>query len=127
MAIAINPKQTVPYILKADRASPPEKQTTWHFRALTLDEQAQIRDSVLTQNAETNEVIVRGGRAELTTLRLGLTSVDNFLDESGKPLKIEKVNGLVPDELLERVSPADRAELAQAIARRGHVTSAEGN
>lgn len=127
MAIAINPKQTVPYVLKADRELSPEKQTTWHFRALTLDEVAQVRDSILSQNYDTNETIYRGGRAELMTLRWGLKSVDNFADDKGQKVDVAVENGMVTDAFLERITPRDRMELAQAIAARGHVTPTEGN
>lgn len=125
--IAINPKQTVPYVLESERKLPPEKQTTWHFRALTLDEQATIRDMMLARSAEDGAIYVRNGTAELTTLRLGLEKVDNFVDETGAKVEIKKENGLVPDDFLERISPRDRSELSRAIANRGHVTSAEGN
>ena len=127
MVIAITPKQTFDHILKCDSNEPPEKQTRWKLRALTLDEQASVRDATLRADRATQQFAVNSGRVELMRLRWGLMGVENFVDSAGSPVKFEKVDGLVPDEFLARISAEHRAELSIAIANLGEVTAAEGN
>ena len=127
MAIATNPKQTFTYVLKADRKLPVAEQTTWDLKPLTIDEQTEISDSMLTTTGVKGEMSWKGGTTELIILRRGLRGVHNFRDESAVTVPFQMEDKTVTNDFLDRVLPADRRELANAITEGGHVTKVEGD
>ena len=123
MAIAIQPKKGFDYVLEDDRKFPPEKQTVWKLRGLSIGEQSDVQDSLRTERSDTGETSWKTGTLLLKTLRAGLVGVSNFLDESGAAVEFTKdKSGVVSDEFLDRLAPAWRTELANAISGAGQLS-----
>ena len=115
MPIALDPRREVKYVLRCDRALPPEKQTTFSIRPLTVRQAAEVKDSLLILDKATQDLKPASGSHELSILRCGLIGCDNFLDSSGKEVRFTMKSGVVSDEFLDRLAYDWRTELANAI------------
>jgi len=124
MPIALDPRREVKYVLRCDRALPPEKQTTFSIRPLTLRQAAEVKDSLLILDKATQDLKPASGSHELSILRCGLIGCDNFLDSSGKEVRFTMKSGVVSDEFLDRLAYDWRTELANAITDLSTVTEA---
>lgn len=131
MPIALNPRDTFDYVLECDRDLPEEQQTVFVLRGLTVAQEAKVSDSMISTVAGSDEIHMRAGSHALTILRMGLRGWRNFKDESGADVPFEEDKSRRPrgisDECLDRLHPAWRTELANAIDSHGRVTSEEGN
>lgn len=125
MAIAVKPKKQFEYVLLEDRQLPEAEQTTWMLRALTVGEQAELQDSLRTERLDTGETSWKTGTLLLKTLRAGLVGVKGFREEGGVEVSFEKVNGVVSDTFLDRLAPAWRNELSNAIVSAGRLEPKE--
>jgi len=120
VAIAVKPKKTFDYILKDDRKAPSESQTVWKLRGLSISEQTDVQDSLRTEIESSGETTYKTGTLLLKTLRAGLVGVENFRDEEGAIVKFETDTlGMVTYDFLDRLAPAWRVELVNAIASGG--------
>ena len=130
MAIAVDPRATFSYVLECDRELPQEQQTTWELRGLTALEEAKIADDLVRQGVADGEVRYSSGSRVLTILRYGLRGVRGFFDASGAEVPFEETKGhprQVADAFLDKLQPAWRIELANAITERGRPSVQEGN
>ncbi len=130
MPIALDPKSTYPYVLKAERDLPEAQQTVFHLRGLTVSEEASVSDSMILAHSGSDELAFRAGTHQLTVLRFGLRGWERFCNAEGDEVPFESTKGHprhVTDECLDRLHPKDRAELAAAILERGEITASEGN
>lgn len=128
MPIALDPKQHFDYVLECDRALPPEQQTVFKLRGLTVAEEARIEDG-LAQLVD-GGVSMRSGHQKLEILRLGLLGWTGFRSADGTEVAFERTKGHpqhVTDACLDRLAPDWRVELANAITERGKLTPAEKN
>ena len=129
MPIALDPKATFEYVLEDDRALPPEEQTVFNLRGLTVAEEARVADSMISGLPGQDELSFRSGTHQLTVLRYGLRGWTGFLDSEGKPVQFETSNGSprqVKDASLDRILPKYRTEIVNAILERGSVNEDEG-
>ena len=123
MAVAVQPKKQFDYVLEEDRKLLAEKQTVWKLRGLSIGEQADVQDSLRTERTETGETSWKTGTLLLKTLRAGLVGVANFCDDTGLPVAFSSdKSGVVTDDFLDRLAPAWRTELANAIAGAGQLS-----
>lgn len=128
MPIAIDPKKTWDYILKAERES--ESPTVFHLATLTVAEEAALQDKLVA--VKDGAAQVASGTHTLEVLRIGLVgwSGFRFCDGTEAPFKTDpgrKVRGraMVSDESLDLLAPADRKELAEAIVERNTIGEAD--
>ena len=129
MPIALDPKATFEYVLEDDRSLPTEEQTVFTLRGLTVAEEARVADSMISGLPGQDELSFRSGTHQLTGLRYGLRGWSNFKDSEGSAVPFETTNGNprnVKDSSLDRILPAYRTELVNAILERGSVNEAEG-
>lgn len=129
MPIALDPKATFAYVLEDDRKLPPEEQTTFTLRGLTVAEEAKVADSMISSIPGQEELSFRSGTHQLTVLRHGLRDWTNFMDGDGKAVAFEKARAhpsFVTDDCLDRMLPRHRQELVGIILERGSITETEG-
>jgi len=129
MPIALDPKATFEYVLEDDQSLPPEEQTVFTLRGLTVAEEARVADSMISGLPGQDELSFRSGTHQLTVLRYGLRGWTGFLDSEGKSVQFETSNGSprqVKDASLDRILPKYRTELVNAILERGSVNEDEG-
>ena len=130
MPIALDPKATFNYVLECDRSAPKEDQTVFELRGLTVAEEARVADAMITSTPGADELNFRSGTHQLTVLRAGLKDWSGFTDASGEVVPFVTSKGHprhITDEALDRLLPAWRQELVNAIMERGGVTEDEGN
>lgn len=119
-AINIRPSELRPYILRADRSLPKDKQdeqTEFLLGALTTAQRATLQDDVQIDGA--TGAISGTGTRNLRTVKLGLRGVSAtkpLRDENGMPVPFTTDrNGQVTGAFLERLSMGDINELASEI------------
>jgi len=118
--IAVDPKKDFEYVLVKDRKSPIDKQTVFLIHPLTLAE-CNIIEDYLSKAATENKFPL--GTVKCMRLRMGLKGWRNFKDSKGAEVKFEKAeDGMVKEELLERLYPEDRTELANEIWQFTEIT-----
>lgn len=132
MPIALDPKATFDYVLLADRDLPEDHphRTTFRLRGLTLHEQARVDNMFVAASTGGDSFQITAGSQTLETLFCGLRGWDRFPDEEGNLVvfKLTKANPQhVEDELLDKLLPRDRQELADVIRKGSRVTVPEGN
>jgi len=131
MPIAVDPRQPWDYVLKAERNK--EISTKFHLRPLTCGELATVEDNLAAFNAESGEARLLSGTQTLKILRMGLVGWSDFYDAEGKPVEFQgtrrKVAGqdvVQPDDItLDRLVPADRREIAEAITEQNRLTDTD--
>lgn len=118
MAIAVDPRETFPYVLKQDRDAPEADQTTFELSALT----------------ERDERRLIGKAAEDTLtfayecLGLALKGWSNLQGEAGEQVEYTPgKKGGASDAALDLLHSSWRIELAFVVLQRGQLTDAEGN
>ena len=129
MPIALDPKATFNYVLEDDRKLKPEEQTVFVLRGLTVGEEAKVADSMISSIPGAEELSFRSGTHQLTVLRFGLRSWENFAGPSGTAVVFDHTRSNprhVTDECLDRLLSKHRTELVSAILERGSVTEEEG-
>jgi len=130
MPIAIDTRSSWFYVLVRERDLDEEKQTRFELRPLACGELAKIEDHLASFSAETGEARMLSGTQTLGILRAGLVGWENFPDRNGNDVSFSgtkrKLNGveiMQPDDsALDRLTPQDRRELAQAIAEQTRLT-----
>jgi len=134
--IALDPKESFDYVLEEERAMPPERQTVFLLRGLTISEETALNNTILASDMGGDEMKWKTGDYQLKTLRLGLLGWSNFKDIEGVEVEFvsrsqrehrKRIDSGVTLECLDRLSSANRGELANAIGSRGRVTEPEGN
>ena len=136
MPIALDPKEPFDYVLVAERDLPEEDRTVFHLRGLTIEEETNLNNGMLSSQMGGDEVNWNTGDYQLSTLKRGVLGWENFMDKRGEPVPFRtmdpgkatsrKMAG-VTNECLNTISSTDRTELANAITSRGKVTEDEGN
>lgn len=127
MAIARSTRESIPFVLVAERSLPPEQQTTFHLAPLPH----HLLTSILDLMAK-NE---NGKWIELA-IAAGLRGWDNFPDETGAatPFTFEPgprtiagvlVKRPVAAETLDRIPSSLLVELAKAIVDENRLTEAD--
>lgn len=115
MAIALDPSRQHRYVLHDDQSLPPEDQTIWLLRSLTVRDDEMISNSKMVASGQ-GEFRLHPGTEDLMTIRLGLAGVENFRDASGKVVHFETdKNHRVTDAFLSRLRKEWRSELAEQI------------
>ena len=130
MPIALDPRATFEYVLECDRMLPEEERTVFELRGLTVAEEARVADAMITSTPGADELNFRSGTHQLTVRRAGLKDWRSFQDSEGNDIPFPTGKGHprhVTDEGLDRLLPAWRQELVNAIMERGGATEAEGN
>ena len=130
MPIALDPKQTFDYVLKAERDLPAEQQTVFELRGLTIAQETAIADAMMHGTAGSSDFGLRQGTTQLMSLRFGLRGWRNFKNADGVEVAFETQKGAprhVTDACLDYLSGPDRSEIANAITERHSVTAEEGN
>lgn len=122
MPIAVDPEKTFDYILKRERSLPIEQQTIFHLKVLTARELAGIEDNVSRINTADGSMTVKTGSTILDTLKKGLRGWENFKDAQGNAVLYRENNGVPRDDNFDRLLPADRRELANAITEQNRLT-----
>ena len=127
MVIAVNANETFPYICRAERELPKEKQTVFRLRRLPASVGMSLDN--LHEAASTGaHVTLRVGAQRNVTLRAGLAGWENLPDSDGKPVEFRAVTGervvfgitlrnpchesmidLLPEEVAEELANAIRA------------------
>ena len=117
MARALNPTENFEYVLEEQRHLPPGEWTVFELKVLTARELAKVEDSFAALQGDTGEVLIKSGSQVLKILELGLRGWDNLKDESGAevPFRWRVPNTQIHHENLDRLYPAWRRELANAI------------
>lgn len=153
MPIAVDPSRPYEYVLKCDRdedgvpQDDPNADEPWRRRVtrfklkpLTVKEQATVEDALAAFDPASGKGEVMSGTQTVTILRLGLVGWANLWSrnpkagEDGQPDFVEvpfevaqngKTKGQVTNACLDRLTPGWRAELANEITSRGHVSEAD--
>ena len=116
---AANPKQIFRYVPECDRDLPVEEQTVFNLRNLKPKEEKLIDNLIGFGDTGTN--LRLGDQVEIA-LACGLESVENFFDELGKEVKVQretaKIHGFVSplkESFLELIPKEVRSELSRVI------------
>lgn len=120
--ITLDPNSTREYVLRDDRSLPPEEQSVFLLRPLTLAQQTAIKDAMASVNAS-QDIKINAGTQELHALRFGLAGWRNVRDSKGNQEEAKgttsKRNGVdfftLDDTTIEKIPPKYRAELAEEI------------
>lgn len=123
MPLALSKKTNQPYVLKADRKAPKEKQTTFWLRSITSLQHLQIHN-------------VPDAVSVYAVVKAGLTGWDNLCFDDGAPAKCEREDGPrvvwgvemdspVKDDSLTLLCTQDLAELCRAILDLSTLTRAD--
>jgi hypothetical protein len=135
--IALDPASTRRYVLRDERGLPPEEQSVFLLRTLSVRELAQIEDRAagVSHGGEDGEqmIAVRSGSTRLEALRFGLVGWERVFDSKGGEVPFrgtkQKRNGVdfvqPDDETLGRIPPKYRLELAEEITEGSRLTQAE--
>lgn len=133
MAIALTPEKRFDYVLKADRELPPEQQTIWHLRALTVNE----RDKIVGQLTHAAKFGKEGFvAAKADAIRCGLDGWTNFADANGNQAQFEgaapkgpalwiRRQVVITEGCLELIPYEYWDELADAIIECQHTQEAD--
>ena len=100
-----------------------EDRTTFHLKALSPSQLADITDMGMIQSGLGGKVQFRGANQVVATLVAGLTGWTNLNDANGNPV-------VCPTEPLERIGrlpESVRIELAKEIRYNAELTAKEGN
>ena len=139
MPLALTPHETWKYQLISDRIPDGDGRRTktsklnpdgpiWTLRSIPAGVHARITDAI--ELAE-GSICLNRGTVALMLLEHGVESVENWTDEKGNTITLRKrtVGGreVVDLEFLDRMTPDDRVELANAVENREKVTPHEGN
>jgi len=93
MAIATSLNSQRPYVLKADREEPVEKQTTFHLRSIS----AKLRAQLMTQ-LERDQ-----GQGLYELVRHGVAGWDNLVDKDGEQIAAKVSKGILCDTSMEAI------------------------
>ena len=137
MAIAVNPKDNVEYVLEEDRGKPQEEQTVFTLKNLTASELAKLEDSLTDYSLKTKatggkelspediKMSLNMGSQTLRILRMGLTGWKNFKDGNGKAISFMKQGEVPREQNWDRLRPEWRREIADAITEQTKLTPNE--
>lgn len=125
--LALDPAQDRQKIVpRCDRNLPPEQQTRFVCRPLTVFEDAQVAD--MTGFAQ-GKIALNLQQKNVLAFRLGVVAVENLQDVDGKSVELERVPsewGLVlSDAFLSRIHPAVVREIGEAVREMSNPTEAE--
>lgn len=123
--IAVDPRTERTYVTTTDRALPPEQQTTFRYRPMTIAQQHAMGDDIVTDE-NGNRMRRNQGSKRLDLLRSNLVGWENLRTSTGTPIEFRTNKfGLVDEEALARVPFFARMELAIAIESDLEFTIAE--
>lgn len=130
--IAIDPVSERRYILKAERGLPPEEQSVFILRPLTLRESNAIEDMTVGVG-EGDGMTIRSGSVRTRALEYGLIGWENVLDSKGNEVPFDGtrqkrggVEFISPNsKTLERLPRSVQHELAEAITTGSDLTEEE--
>lgn len=89
---AVNPKKTIPFILKEQKNDPIEDQVIFNIRVcLTAKEKSFLKDYIWLQGESGGYIL--SGRQRLTALHMALMSIENFTDEDGNEIILNEREG----------------------------------
>lgn len=135
MAVAINPREQLEYVLLADRELGNELQTVFLLRPLTNIQRKLVEDQSLTMDAH-GAVKPRVGSVKIEALRAALAGWRNFHDAAGVAVPFEteqkklSILGSMVDPptvgTINRLNPRDLEEIVDAIMGNAHPTIVEG-
>ena len=108
MVVARNNSESFPYVLKAEREFPPEKQTTFRLRRLSTRQHLLLANLQGEDEAGTSGVKV--GTAMVAGLQIGIAGWSNFTDEHGAQIEFKPNKG---KHLVEGIPAIDPASLQQ--------------
>lgn len=114
------------YVLKSERDLPPEKQTVFRLKPLTLREQSECErvDVWVDKSGAGHQVMDRKELAR-KQLTFGLVGWRNFLDENGKAVEFRRVSEgnrfALPEETLNLITPW-AVEIANAIDEASEIS-----
>jgi len=101
------------YILQSERDLPPDLQTIWIFRPLTVHQKREIEDNMGLQLTGEG---YKAGTFTYKALKYGLAGWKNLKREDGSEVAFKTGgDGLIQDELIGQLPLAVRMELATAI------------
>lgn len=115
MAIAVDPNRIVRYVLKADRALPPEQRSVFLLKHPTEAGEKQIALAAQQSGLHLIWSALREGLAGWENFPAGAQTLDFVKDGNGQPASTT----------ILRINTADRDELATAISRLGQLTEAD--
>lgn len=122
---AANPKSNYNYIVEDDRELPKEEQTVFVLSHLTLEQEEYLDNRVGQVNDD--GYAVNAGTIPLIRLHLGLVEIQNFFDNNGKPITLERdktkksslpgVGRPWKTSILQKIEKKYREEIAEAIQK----------
>jgi hypothetical protein len=116
-----------PYVLIGDRDLPPEQQTQFVLRPLTVDEHAAAHDGLVRTlvDKDGNRTIVNRTRQQAVSLALEhIVSIENFPVGAPQPWPDERERRR---DYLGMLMPADLQELGGVLFHRAEVGDEEKN
>ena len=118
---AVSPRQVTRFVPSCDQALPIEEQTTIIIKPLTVDEESILDDSQWRVDTDGTRKFSFSSKM-LMALHIGLGSIENFVDENGERITVEREEfadefGVkrIKNETLERIPKAIRDEIALKI------------
>lgn len=127
---AVSTKQSVSYVPECDKDLPQGEQTTFLLKQLSPNEEALLDNMFSSVRGDSMDM--RIGDQQLFALHMGLVGVENFFDEDGNAIKLErekgKLHGFVQpltNKFLAYIPKDVRSELANEIIGLGRIDEAE--
>ena len=125
---AINPNSTFDHVCKCDRNEPPEKQTIWKIKYLSVREEAILSDNLGAVNKE-GDFRINLGTQGLMALHIGLMVPENWNAPLERDLSAHPVypGGPKPwkESHLSKIPRKQRAELSQVVINGGEEEEEE--
>lgn len=112
MAIFIDPKKELTYVLKEQQELPKEEQITFKFKILTARDYAALQNAIQGKDGE-GRYETKWGSYTFEMLKRGLSGWEG----PGVPKFKTDDEGLVTDECIDLLSAVIRSELASQIDR----------
>lgn len=125
MAVGINPKKRIPFVLKGDRRLKKEKQSRFMLKAIAADIWADMMDDF---TGSRGTIRINLGKEHIRLLKAGLDGWENFKvpgDENGQLIDapFEKDDEGVPTiETLTALTLDQRIEISTAILHENQIS-----
>ena len=105
-------KKEYEYIPVAEREE--ENPVKVIIRPLTKTERAKLEDKLVRMNQD-QSISIANATYILEIFRLGVVDIKGLVDEDGKEVKVEKVNGILTQEFVDMLPDEFVQEVGQVI------------
>lgn len=124
----LTPRESFEFTPSSERDLPPEEQTVFRLKEITLADRYRIKDAVEALDTGAGAKISGIGTTQLMTIRLGLVGVvRNFPAIQKSPERVFGEKRQLPTiEWLDTIPPEVLDEIYEALSVRQHIDTEQG-